>query len=162
MDPATLTLHKVAFLGLLYLSLFGAVVAVYREVSPRRARAVGSVRPVRRAVPTTGPPRPPSPPRPSSPPRHIVVVDPPSHTGRTFDLNGEVSIGRSPSSTIVLDDTFVSSAHARIFRSDDGWCVEDLGSTNGTTLNGETIRGVARVGSGDRVQVGETVLELRG
>ena len=156
MDPATLTLLKVAFLGLLYLFLFGAVVAVYREVSPRRARAVGSVRPVRRTVPTTGPPR------PSSPPRHIVVVDPPSHTGRTFDLNGEVSIGRSPSSTIVLDDTFVSAAHARIFRGNDGWCVEDLGSTNGTTLNGETLRGVARVGSGDRVQVGETVLELRG
>ena len=58
-------------------------------------------------------------------------------------------------------DTFVSQVHARVFRRGDDYWVEDLGSTNGTFVNGRKIDGAVPVRRGDRVQVGRSVLELQ-
>jgi pSer/pThr/pTyr-binding forkhead associated (FHA) protein len=58
-------------------------------------------------------------------------------------------------------DTFVSQVHARVFRQGDGYWVEDLGSTNGTLVNGRRVVGAVPVRRGDRVQVGRSVLELQ-
>ena len=59
----------------------------------------------------------------------------------------------------VADDTFASSLHARVFARDGGVYVEDLGSTNGTYLNGTRLTMPAVLRPGDQVQVGNTVLE---
>ena len=61
---------------------------------------------------------------------------------------------------VLTDDTFVSQVHARIFIRGNDPYVEDLGSTNGTLLNGESVVEPIRLRTGDRVQFGQTVMEL--
>ena len=63
-------------------------------------------------------------------------------------------IGRAPENRIVLTDSSVSRQHARLFTRDDFWWVEDLGSKNGTKVNGNTIEGPKRLKPGDGLQVG--------
>lgn len=70
--------------------------------------------------------------------------------GRSFALAGITTVGRAPESTVCLDETGISRAHARLLPSDDGVQIEDLGSTNGTFINGKRVlHGEAR--SGDEI-----------
>ena len=81
---------------------------------------------------------------------------------QAFPLGDEITIGRDPSSTIVIDDdTFVSSTHLRIYDVEGQAMVEDLGSTNGSFHNGNRLVGARLLHPGDRVQVGYTVLEAQ-
>ena len=74
----------------------------------------------------------------------------------------ELTVGRAGGCAISLpDDTYVSSLHARVFTSGGRVLVEDLGSTNGTYLNGTKLTSTVPLGRGDRLQVGSTVLEAR-
>ena len=77
-----------------------------------------------------------------------------------FPVEGSVTIGRGAENTVDLVDLRVSRKHARMTRTADGVVVEDLGSTNGTTLNGEPVRGQARVVAGDVIGAGDTELRL--
>ena len=61
---------------------------------------------------------------------------------------------------MLADDQFVSTVHARVFRRGDEVFVEDLGSRNGTFVNGQQVDGTTRLRRGDRVQFGQTVAEL--
>jgi Protein of unknown function (DUF3662)/FHA domain len=72
------------------------------------------------------------------------------------------TIGRSRDCDIVLDDVGISRRHAEIRPAQDGWTVEDLGSTNGVIVNGRNTRGPQPLHSGDRVELGSTeiVFEL--
>ena len=70
-------------------------------------------------------------------------------------------IGRSPGSTLVLDDDYASGRHARIFPQDGEWFVEDLGSTNGTYLAPTVTAPAAGRRRRPTLQIGTTVLELR-
>lgn len=69
--------------------------------------------------------------------------------------------GRLPDMDIFLDDTFVSAKHALFEVSDDGLWVEDLRSTNGTTVNGKPIHEPTRLQMGDRIGVGDTVFQVK-
>jgi pSer/pThr/pTyr-binding forkhead associated (FHA) protein len=70
-------------------------------------------------------------------------------------------VGRDPGSGITLDgDDFASSRHASIEPRADGVWVEDLGSTNGTFVNGERIDARTLVRAGDAVRIGQTELRL--
>ncbi len=60
---------------------------------------------------------------------------------------------------MLADDSFVSTVHARVFRRDGAVYVEDLGSRNGTLLNGEPLAHAAQLRRGDHVQFGQTVAE---
>jgi hypothetical protein len=66
------------------------------------------------------------------------------------------TVGRSRDCDVVLDDAGVSRRHAEIRPAAHGWTLEDLGSTNGVRVNGETLRGVAALHPGDRVELGST------
>jgi pSer/pThr/pTyr-binding forkhead associated (FHA) protein len=79
----------------------------------------------------------------------------------TLRLTGQIQIGRADACQIKLDDTYVSTFHARIFNRDGSWFVEDLGSTNGTYLNQRRVTSPVEVRSGDRVKLGKTTLELK-
>jgi predicted component of type VI protein secretion system len=69
------------------------------------------------------------------------------------------TIGRGGGCTISLPgDTFVSQVHARVVERDGQLFIEDLGSTNGTFLNGKQVAKTARVRKGDQMQIGSTVL----
>ncbi len=72
-----------------------------------------------------------------------------------------IVIGRLPTSDLQLDETGVSRTHARLTRSGNGFIIEDLGSSNGTRVNGHKIEGVTPVNDGDKVQIGsDTILKL--
>ena len=72
-----------------------------------------------------------------------------------------LSIGRAAENTLVLDDDYVSSRHARLFPHEGAWVVEDLGSTNGTYLDRTRLTVPMVVPVGTPVRIGKTVLELR-
>jgi pSer/pThr/pTyr-binding forkhead associated (FHA) protein len=92
----------------------------------------------------------------------LVVVGPDQQKGAAYPLAEELTIGRATGCAVPLPlDNFVSQVHARVFRRGDDYWVEDLGSTNGTLLNGRRMTGPSPLRRGDRVQVGRTVLELR-
>jgi pSer/pThr/pTyr-binding forkhead associated (FHA) protein len=91
----------------------------------------------------------------------LVVVAPESERGHAFPVDGEGTLGRGGGCTVPLAfDTFVSQVHARAFDRDGTLWIEDLGSRNGTFVNGEQVHEPTRVAKGTRVQVGETVLEV--
>jgi phosphoserine phosphatase RsbU/P len=78
---------------------------------------------------------------------------------RAFDGN-ECVVGRSQSVDVVLNDSGVSRRHARLFRRDGRWFVEDLGSRNGTSLNGIVLAAPSPLEPGDEVKIGDWVLRM--
>ena len=144
---------KFAFLALLWLfvlfacnvirtDLFGrrvSAAAVASEVPPtqlksRRARRAD------RKMPTT------------------LRITKGKQAGLTMGLGEHLKIGRSTDCQLILDDDYVSTRHARIYRSGDGYLVEDLGSTNGTYLNNERLSSPAPFTTSDTLRIGRTLL----
>jgi len=80
--------------------------------------------------------------------------------GERFDLIGGLSIGRSRDSDVQIEDRYASSIHARVFSREGRFFVEDMNSTNGTLLNGATLKGEAELIDGDNVQIGDTVFRF--
>ncbi len=78
----------------------------------------------------------------------------------SFDEGTSLIVGRDPGADIVLDTPNVSRLHARLERVEEGIRVEDLGSTNGTWVNGERIKGAVVVKPGDDLRFGPQRLEL--
>jgi pSer/pThr/pTyr-binding forkhead associated (FHA) protein len=155
-DSGALTILEYCFLALVYLFLFRVVRTVLAELRPGRIPVPAAAVPDAPAA-TLAPSR-----RDKSGRRwELVIVDPPGRSGESFSLGEELSVGRGAGCAVVLtDDTFVSTVHARIFMRGNDPYVEDLGSTNGTLLNGETVVEPIRLRPGDRVQFGQTVMEL--
>jgi hypothetical protein len=77
-----------------------------------------------------------------------------------FDLIGGLSIGRSKESDVQIEDRYASSLHARVFSREGRFFAEDMSSTNGTLLNGATLKGEAELIDGDTVQIGDTVFRF--
>lgn len=92
---------------------------------------------------------------------HLLVVEPDNLAGLTYELGNELTVGRAPGCGISLDDTFVSSLHARVFRHEGAYVLEDLGSTNGTFLNGGKVTEPTIMTMADSVRFGSMVLVLR-
>ena len=80
--------------------------------------------------------------------------------GRQFLLGEPVTLGRSPDNVIHLDDQKVSRHHARIEGGDGRYFIEDLGSSNGTTVNGQLINQKTALQIGDQIAIGSTLFEL--
>jgi pSer/pThr/pTyr-binding forkhead associated (FHA) protein len=149
-----LQLLKYAFLAILYIFVWRSVRAIYQELKPAASRP-----PPDRSAPVSAPRA--SQRRAKKVPRRAVVLEGNSHRGATFDLRDELIIGRGPKCQIVLDDSYVSQMHARLFAKGDAFMVEDLGSTNGTYLNRRKVTAPTELRRGDQVKIGKTVLEMR-
>jgi hypothetical protein len=80
--------------------------------------------------------------------------------GQNFPLLPLTSLGRAPTNTIVLDDTFCSQEHALVVRRGGQWWLEDRRSSNGTRLNGQMVTEPVVVSSGDVIEVGRTQLKV--
>jgi hypothetical protein len=94
--------------------------------------------------------------------RHLVFLEGPAR-GRQLTLAQDmITLGRSADCTVVLRDDYTSSQHARLTRRGATWVVEDLGSTNGTTVAGRRISRPTPVAVGVPITIGTTVMELRG
>lgn len=95
-------------------------------------------------------------------PGSIYVVQAPNQRPRSIPLEGEITVGRSLQCDLAIpDDRFISQYHVRISLQNNTCFVEDLGSTNGTYLNGTRITGPTKVQRGDRIALGNTILEFR-
>jgi hypothetical protein len=76
-------------------------------------------------------------------------------------LDAAVIVGRSREADLVIDDPFASDFHARVAPDDSGFLVQDLGSTNGTFLNGERLSAPVAVAPGDTIRIGQTIMGIR-
>ncbi len=155
-DPALRFLEYV-FLALLYLFFLRVLRAVWVELREPRVVPAEAEEPVHAPAVAGNGGR-----KGRSLPHQLAVMSVDNGTGESFALADELTIGRSTECAIPLPgDNFVSQVHARVFRRENEYWVEDLGSTNGTLMNGRRLAGPAPVRKGDRLQVGRTVLELR-
>jgi hypothetical protein len=91
----------------------------------------------------------------------VVVVRSESQAGLDFTVTDATVLGRSDEADIVIDDPYASEFHLRLVASEGGLTLHDLGSTNGTYLNGRRVTAPTELRRGDAVQVGKTVMEVR-
>jgi pSer/pThr/pTyr-binding forkhead associated (FHA) protein len=158
MPVAVLTILKFCLLGLIFLFLTRVLRAVWVEIS-------APTEPLSPAAPTSIPAQ--SQVQSERRPRRnvditpvLTVVDPVEQRGQRYLMDTEMTLGRAPGCAIVVTDTFASQLHARVFERDGVWYVEDLGSRNGTWVNRTQVHGPTKLEPGDRVKVGDTVLEM--
>jgi pSer/pThr/pTyr-binding forkhead associated (FHA) protein len=155
---AVLRLMQWGVIALIFLFFLRVIRAVWVEVSPVTVRKSRSERRQEKVEA-----RPARPARAASKRKQLYlrIIEPPQREGQTFDLDDELTIGRSPGCGVPTpDDIYTSTLHARLFRHHDQLWVEDLGSTNGTFVNSEKITQAQRLGKGDVLQVGSTVYEV--
>jgi hypothetical protein len=156
MSDAGFKVLEACLVALLYLFLLRVVLLVAREL---RGTPAAPPLPAVPDAPTTL--AEPARRRPKSA-WQLVVVVPKERKGEVYAIDGEATIGRGGGCSIPLgEDTFVSNVHARAFTRDGGLWIEDLGSTNGTSVGGKRLDEPRELRRGDRVQVGGTVLEAR-
>ncbi len=169
MTALTLTLIRLAFLAVLWLFVIAAVGVVRTDLfgnsssAPSRRQA----RKQRQRQPRPMPPQPAKPPRPQrnrvsrSTPQQLLVTAG-ALAGTSLGLaDQQITIGRANDATLVLNDDYASTRHARLFPQDGQWIVEDLGSTNGTYLDRQKVTQPTPVPVGVPIRIGKTVLELR-
>ncbi|GAB2928876.1 FHA domain-containing protein [Streptomyces sp. NPDC059173] len=170
MSELTLTVMRLGFLAVLWLFVIVAVQVIRSDLFGTRVTQRGSRRTVADTRPQQGRQQQAAPPqqrqqasrqRRGAPTK--LVVSEGSLTGTTVALQGQtITLGRAHDSTIVLDDDYASSRHARIYPDRDGqWIVEDLGSTNGTYLERTRLTTPTPVPLGAPIRIGKTVIELR-
>ncbi len=158
MTDLTFTLLRLGYLALLCVFVWMAIRVLMRDLSGGQARPRPSTkRPSANGAKAAEPAPLPAP----AGPTHLVVTEGPL-TGSSLPLTtSPILIGRAPSCTLVLDDDYSSSRHARIFPRGDHWFVEDLGSTNGTLVADQRIDSVIGLPMGVPVRIGQSVVELR-
>ena len=157
MSALAFTILRLGYLVLLWFFLYLIVRVMRRDMAD--SPAAGSSR--RRS--TGGSEQPSGPPprgRRRSATRLVITEGP--LAGSTVPLSpSSIIIGRSASCTLVLDDSYASSRHARVFPKDGAWWLEDLGSTNGTMMDGRPVHGAVELPMNIPVRIGQTTLELR-
>lgn len=165
MSELTVTLLRLGYLVLLWVFVLTAIGVLRRDLYG--TRIVSRRRPGRGGTAGTQPPPPSAAaaggpiPRRDVGPKRLVVTSGPLR-GTSIPLSGSaVLVGRAPSNTLVLDDDYSSSRHARLFLQDGTWYVEDLGSTNGTFVGRERVTEPTPVRPGTQVRVGQSTLELQ-
>jgi hypothetical protein len=149
-DPVAVAL-KFGFLAVLYLFLLWVARSSMKDLAGQEVDAALE-------SDETGPvPRRRAPERaPGVEPRFEVVAAMGLEPGTVYDLSEGATMGRADGSEIPIDDPFASSVHARIFPRGQFMYIEDMGSTNGTYLNGRRLRSAERLKIGDTVRIGET------
>jgi len=158
MSPLTLLVIRLAFLAILWLFVIAAVGVVRTDMfGPSLAS-----RKARRQAKTQRPTRPPRSSRNGRGEARRLLVTAGALAGTSLGLTDQqITVGRANDATLVLNDDYASSRHARLFPQDGQWIVEDLGSTNGTYLDRQKVTQPTPVPIGVPIRVGKTVLELR-
>ncbi|HEY2576523.1 MAG TPA: FHA domain-containing protein [Streptosporangiaceae bacterium] len=154
MSTLTLLLIRLAFLAILWLFVIAAVGVVRTDMfgpstKGRKAQRQQRARPSRPA-------------RGGRAEAHRLLVTAGALAGTSLGLTDQqITVGRANDATLVLNDDYASSRHARLFPQDGQWIVEDLGSTNGTYLDRQKVTQPTPVPVGVPIRIGKTVLELR-
>ena len=172
MSELAISLLRLGYLVALWFLVFAAIGVLRADVFGTRVVPRGAGRPARTgrgrrqgarpggapgARPAGAPPSPRGAGR-STGPSKLVVIDG-ALAGTTIPLSSSsILTGRDPACTLVLDDDYASSRHARFFPQGARWFVEDLGSTNGTYLNNERLSSPAPFTPADTLRIGRTLL----
>ena len=154
MDEPLAVALKFGFLAVLYLFLLWVVRSAMRDLArfegtSAAAEPVNLPSPGRRE--RSGPDL-----RAGVSPRLHVVAAMGHEPGTTFDVGEGATFGRSDNADIRVDDAFASSAHARIFPRAEFMYLEDMGSTNGTYLNGRQVKTAERLKMADTIRIGDS------
>lgn len=136
MPDIILALLRIIFLGLVYLFVWQVARAIgsHLGISVRRKRKEGS---------------------------RVLFVRSETQQGQEFEVGDVVVLGRSEETDVVLDDPYASEFHLRLVSQENGMMLHDLGSTNGTYVNGRRVSAPTELKRGDTIQVGKTVMEIR-
>lgn len=136
MPDIILALLRIIFLGLIYLFVWQVARAIGSHVgiTLRRPRREGT---------------------------RLLMVKSETQQGMEIDVPDARVLGRSDEADILLDDPYASEFHMRLVAHDTGLVLHDLGSTNGTYVNGRRVTAPTTLRRGDSVQVGKTVMEVR-
>ena len=150
-DPIAVLL-KFGFLAVLYLFLLWVVRSALKDMAgsgrlPDEEEEAGGGRRDRGAAMDL---------RSGGRPRLEVVAALGYEPGTVFELGDSATLGRSPTADVRIDDPYASSAHARIFPRGQFMYIEDMGSTNGTYLNGRQLRKPEQLRVADVVRIGDT------
>lgn len=156
MPELVLTSLKFLFLALLYLFVARTVRVIWLDIAGTggggRRRQAAAAPPRARAAARSGR---------GAMPRSVAVVEE-GKSPTVLPLRDQpITLGRAAECSAVLDDTYVSQLHTKIFPKDGGWFVMDLGSTNGTYLNRMKVSDPMPLAPGDEVRLGKTVVEVR-
>jgi hypothetical protein len=138
---------RYVFLALLYVFVFLVARSVYRELRPAPRPVEPSAAPKRSRLKGKA---------------SLVMA---GKSGRkkqaSWELSEEVIIGRASECGISLKDEFASNLHAKVYQAERRFYIEDLGSTNGTYVNGRRINYPTELRRGDRIKIGRTEMEFR-
>ena len=138
MDEPLAVALKFGFLAVLYLFLLWIARSAMKDLA-RGGDSTAAAEPI----------EPPS-------PRLSVVAAMGYEPGTTFDVGEGATFGRPDNADIRVDDAFASSAHARIFPRAEFMYLEDMGSTNGTYLNGRQVKSAERLKMADTIRIGDS------
>jgi hypothetical protein len=150
-EPLAVAL-KFGFLAVLYLFLLWVARSARRDLGRYEGGAVledAAPVPRRREHAAADP-------RPRVQPRLEVVAAMGHQPGAAFDVSAGATLGRGDGADILVEDPFASSAHARIFPRGDFMYIEDMGSTNGTYVNGRQVHAAERLNVSDLIRIGDS------
>lgn len=137
MPALFLNLLKLMFLALIFLFLWQVARSIRAHVGPAQSP---------RAPKTAG---------------ELVVVRSDNLAGHRIPLGRPTVLGRSEDADVVIDDPYASEFHLRVASQSGQATLHDLGSTNGTYVNGRRVTVPTVLSKGDSVQIGKTILEVR-
>jgi pSer/pThr/pTyr-binding forkhead associated (FHA) protein len=131
-----LALLRIIFLGLVYLFVWQVARAIgsHLGISLRRNRREGT---------------------------KVVMIKSETQQGTELEVEDVTVLGRSSEADVLLDDPYASEFHMRLVAGENGMVLHDLGSTNGTYINGRRVTAPTTLRRGDTIQVGKTVMEVR-
>ena len=162
MVEQALLVARIAFVVLLYLFVWRVIRLSVRDIRAPAESLILSPEAVRAAGLDRLPPPPPAEqaPLPAAVGHLLVRSSPVFPSGTIILLENDVVFGRAADSDVPLtSDATVSGRHAPVFRRDGSSYLEDLGSTNGTYVNGHRVSAPTPMHRGDSLQVGSTILE---
>lgn len=136
MPDVILALLRIIFLGLVYLFVWQVARAIgsHLGISLKRSRREGT---------------------------KLVMVKSETQQGTELEVEDVTVLGRSAEADVLLDDPYASEFHMRLVANEKGMVLHDLGSTNGTYINGRRVTAPTTLRRGDTIQVGKTVMEVR-
>jgi hypothetical protein len=155
MSEIALTIIKVVYLALLWLFILSTVSVIRSDLFGKTVQASDQPQeletprpPARRARRHRGEPR-------------VLMISQGNQAGLAAELaGGVIMIGRAVDCQLILEDDYVSTRHARVVSTPNGIYIEDLGSTNGTYVNGQRITAPTTITLADTVRIGKTILKL--
>jgi hypothetical protein len=157
MSEIAVTVIKVLFLALLWLFILSAVSVIRSDLFGRTVTAPDQPEP--RELESPPPPLKKTKRQRGAP--RIFVITQGNQAGESAELaGGVIMIGRGADCQLILDDDYVSTRHARVVAGENGIYAEDLGSTNGTYVNGQRITAPTTITMSDTVRIGKTVMKL--